>query len=330
MQFNSRYLTTTDYNIIIQTDMLSAQLCQNNPNTLYQAEQVAQEEIYSLLTQRYDLTSEFTSTLPWQYGITYSAGERVYLDYATYSATASYNLGDSVISSNQAFTLTGTTSLGPTTSFPEYWTNIGSQGTFYNVFYPSPIFNYPEPYALGDVIFYQGFTWSCETATPPIDETAAMQYVYIGAIPINVYPNSPANKSFQFWQPSPTYYITPVTGATYTVYGTYSIGGTVSSTASIATYGITASLPTNNTFWKLGDNRSQLMILHYMEMALWYLNKTITPTNIPNIRSLGYKDAIKYLEQIATGQKNSPILQDIPTQGEPIRYGGLVRKTQTW
>jgi hypothetical protein len=147
-----------------------------------------------------------------------------------------------------------------------------------------------------------------------------MQFVNINAVPLNIYPDDIANASQQYWIKAVQPYITPIAGHTYSISGTSSIG----------TYTIFDTLPTNTIYWQQGDNRSQLMKLHYMEMVLFYLNKTITPTNIPEIRVKGYKMALDYLEALGTGKKNSPILQLQPAQGNPIRFGGQVRKNQTW
>lgn len=314
---NIRYLNNVDYNVVIQPGQLEYQLVQNNIQTLLRAELVAQEEIYAILNQYYNLPLEFTTTAPWNYFATYSVAQRVILDYATFSETNTYNQGDCVIVPNindydnsnynligEAYCLTGAPSVGPTTSTPNdlplLWTDIGEQFKFYNVSYPDPLFNYLLFYQMGDVVYYGSQTWSAVISTPVPSLTWADQFVTIGAVPRNVFPTDVANNQDSFWLPS---------GMTYSVPAN--------------------TLPTDTNYWSVGDNRSQLLVMHYTEIALYYLHKNIQPTNIPELRKDGYKNAIKYFEDLAFGRKNSPLVPIQPQQGMSIRFGGNVLKGGT-
>ena len=147
----------------------------------------------------------------------------------------------------------------------------------------------------------------------------AEQYITINAVPRNVIPTDLANKNYNWWIPSNIPFSTPTVGMTYSV-GTMSIG----------TYSIIDTLPINPNFWTNGDNRSQLMILHYIEIVLYYLHMNIQPTNVPEFRKIGYKQAIDYLKDIIEGRKNSPILLLQPSQGDTVRFGGNVQKSIIW
>lgn len=328
-----RYICNTDYNPIIQAGQLEYQLTQNNIQTLLKCELIAQSEVESLLSGKYDLSSEFTNTGTWSYGATYGAASRIILDYATFSSTKTYHIGDCVIIPNdstydntsyspfgEAYCLTGTSSLGPTSSFnTNLWTDLGPQYSISYITYPAPLFNYLLDYQKGDIVFWQGQTWSCATTTPVISQQLAEQYITINAVPRNVIPTDLANKNYNWWIPSNIPFSTPTVGMTYSV-GTMSIG----------TYSIIDTLPINPNFWTNGDNRSQLMILHYIEIVLYYLHMNIQPTNVPEFRKIGYKQAIDYLKDIIEGRKNSPILLLQPSQGDTVRFGGNVQKSIIW
>lgn len=321
-----RYLTQLDYNVVIQNAQTQLgqftqlqQLTQNNEATLLKSESIAIEEAYSYLHQRYNIDNEFQNTGTWSYGLSYSASNRVYMNYGTFSASASYALGDCVIYGTEAYALTGTDSFSG--SFDQsYFSDLGAQNAFYYVKYPAPLFNYEYVYNTGDLVYWDGFIWVAQAPTPVLGRVGQEQYVTIQNVPYYPFPTDYRNTDFRWWRKlDGVRYTTPIAGTTYSI-GTQSY-----------TYSIYDTLPTNTDFWTPGDNRSQLMILHIVEMALYYLNKTLAPNNIPSeTRITGYKDAIKYLRDVGIGDINSPVLQLQPGQGEPIRYGGNVRKTTYW
>lgn len=313
---NSRYLNNIDYNVVIQPGQIEYQLVQNNIQTLLRAELIAQEEVYSIMNQYYNLPLEFSNTGTWSYSATYSVAQRVVLDYATFSSAATYSLGECVIVpnlnnyDNSDYNLVGEaymctdSSIGATTSTPDMlpnsWADLGNQYGFYNVTYPAPLFNGLLYYQMGDVVYYSGLTWSAVISTPVGSQTWADQFVTIGAVPRNVFPTDLANAQQTYWSTS---------GVTYSVPA--------------------GTLPTDTNYWSSGDNRSQLLLTHYIDVVLYYLHKNIQPTNIPELRKDGYKNALKYFEDLAFGRRNSPLVPIQPQQGMSIRFGGNVLKGGT-
>lgn len=309
-----RYLHDTDYEVVIQNitseyEQYSQlqQVTQNNHATLVKAELIAQEEAYAWLIERYNLSSEFTNTGAWVYNTSYNAADRVIMDYAAYSTQSTYSLGDCVIYNNEAYALTGTNSVNGTFS-SNYWSDLGPQYTIYYVSYPAPMFDYHQQYRLGDLVFWSNHIWSCNQPTFKPTRVQEEQYVIQQDLPYNIFPDAPINSTQIYWIDNGTY-STPLVGGSYSVIQT---------------------LPTNTTYWTQGDNRSQLMVINLVQIALYYLNKTISPMNVPEHRVKGYKDAIDYLKEVAEGKLNSPVLQLQPDQGMPVRYGGNVRKTWFW
>lgn len=329
-----QYLTLTDFYPVIQPGQLEWQITQNNIQTLWKAEGYALQNGYSILTQRYNIAAEYQPISPWEFGVTYSAAQRTILDYATFSSTTTYTLGDCVIVPNsviwnntnfnpigEAWCLTGATSYGPTTSGPTTveWTPLGYQYQIFYVNYPQPLFNYLNNYIIGQDVFFENQIWECMKSTPTPNETYAEQFVSINAVPRNVIPTDTANNNYSWWAPQGGYYTTPLVGMTYSI-GTYSIG----------TYSISDTLPTNNQFWTDNDNRDPLMVLSVVNLTLFYLHKNIQPTNVPEHRMKAYKEALNYFEDLAFGKKNSPMLVLQPQSGLTINFGGNSRLITRW
>ena len=322
----NRYLQQTDYNVVIQniqssftnnTSQLS-QIVQGNQNTLLQAENYAIAEVYSILNQKYLLDLEFQNTSNWSYGATYTPSNRVYNNYATYSNSVTYSIGNCVTVGTECYCLTGTNSFAGTFS-SQYWTDIGSLNQYYYVTYPAPYFNYMNYYKAGSIVYYAGTTWSCNITTFPPSQIYAEQFISINKVPRNTIPTDKANANNTFWSPGQPY-ITPVAGQTY------SIG-----TASVGTYTIYDTLPTNSKFWTVGDNRSQMMVMYLTQMVIYYLDKNLSPTNVPEHRVKAYKEAIEYFKDVAFGRRSTPILPIQPEQGDTFRYGGNVRSgSNSW
>ena len=297
-----RYLTNQDYNVIVQSSQLVGQLLQDNPKTLIQAENYAQEEAYSLLQQRFIIDAEFTNTAPWQYTATYSATDRVIMDYPLYYATLTYTTGECVIFNGEAYCLTGTASwTGPFVN--TYFSDLGPQYEIYYTKYPAPLFDYEINYLQNSVVFWNGFTYSATSPTTPLSESQALQFKVIDQVPTNVFPDDPINNgNSQFWAKTATQsYVIPA-----------------------------HTLPTNTNYWIDGDNRSQLLVYHLTNIVVFYLNKTITPDLVPEFRVKAYEEAIQYLKDIALGEKNSPLLMYQPDEGMVVRFGGNVRKPTIW
>ena len=92
-------------------------------------------------------------------------------------------------------------------------------------------------------------------------------------------------------------------------------------------YSTASSLPTNATYWKIGDNRNQQIVNYLVSIMLYHTHSRIAPRNIPELRVKHYDDAIKWLKNCATGEDITAGLELLqPTQGLRTRYGGSVAK----
>lgn len=63
------------------------------------------------------------------------------------------------------------------------------------------------------------------------------------------------------------------------------------------------------TKWTAGDTRSQLILMHMIDIAIYHIHSRINPRNIPDFRIERRDDAITWLKMIAKGD----ITTDLPT-----------------
>ncbi|MDQ2718225.1 MAG: DUF1320 domain-containing protein [Bacteroidota bacterium] len=286
------YLIQSDYKKQIQSDNLN-QIIGSDTSILHSAELTAIEEVQSYLVQKYDLINEFQSLFVFDSTAIYKANTRVYLDANTYSNTASYVVGNSVIYSGNYYICKG----NMTGTFDtNAWTLINSQYTIYYAQYPFPVFDYNTQYIVGDKVFWQDKTYTCLIATQALCENSALQYGTYQNIPLlNVVPNNINNGSL-YWNYESSYFIPANTSIS------------------------------NANYWTVGDNRSQQLVTFLIDITLYHLHSRISPRNIPDLRIKRYDDAKSWLKAVGKGDvtANLPMLK--PSQGSRIRYGGSIKQ----
>ena len=302
-----RYLMSQDYNTIIQLNQMR-QMVNGFPSPtasmmrkLYQVEDMGIEEIKSYLTQRWDVSAEFTNTGIWNPNTSYTATDRVYIDGNGFTSSIDYATSSVVI--NNGIGYCSNQYISATTSFDtSKWDNIGNQYDLYYAKFPVPQFDINQYYNLNDAVFWKGHTYSASSTTKTIGQQDRLQYNQTTQIPNkNVLPNDRYNNFNQeYWVDQ----------------GTYSIPLSI--------------LPTNTLYWIQGDNRSSQMVLCLMEMVLYNLGKSIAPENVPDFRVKAYDHSISWLKAAANGKLtiNFPILQ--PVQGLKIRWTSEPKNDNRW
>ncbi len=292
------YLLPLDYKKHIQPENL-AQVTGADASALTASEAAAVAEAKSCLAQRFDVTDEFASTLPWSTTVPYNANTRVVIDYAAYSASATYNIGDCII-----YQAAGYTCITPITVAEAFnaahWALLGQQ---YNIYYavpPCPKFLYTRLYNKGDQVFYKNKTYNCLIDSRVFDGDTILQFGAVQDIPYaNVFPDDRQNGQY-YWG----------AGIPYNV--------------------AAGTLPTNAVYWALGDNRDPQLVTAVVDIALYHLHSRIAPRNVPDLRAKRCDDARKWLNACATGALTPalPVLQ--PAQGMRIRYGGQVKNSNAY
>ncbi len=298
-----RYLNNSDYQIDINNTQLYEMW--NNLQTLQRCEYLAQEKVNYYLTQRYDLSNEFTNTGSYSLTTTYSASSRVIIDYQSWTSSLSYSYNQGVIFNGEGF-ICGTTSIGATTSFSTAlgWIDLGPQYQIYSVPYPAPLFDDLNFYNQGDIVFWKGLTYTCENMTTPLNYSQEAQYLYLQYLPnLNVFPDDKLlNNNNQYWL----------------------LG---SSASYVVPSGV---LPTNTTYWSNIDNRTQIVLNWILDIVLFYLERAAAPRNIPDLRTVMYKEAIKMMEAVGDGTYTINSLTRQNGQGTSFRSAGWSPDNYNW
>lgn len=189
-----------------------------------------------------------------------------------------------------------------------YTDTAGAIAMYYGK-YPYPEFDLYAQYVIGDFVYYSGHTW--KALKPSIIPYPDPQYGTYANIPApNVFPTTANNL---YWQDMGAFII-PI--------------GTV---------------PTNTTWWVLGDNRNQQLKNYTVDVCLYHIHSRLAPTNIPQLRIDRYKgkteegawikgrfyypetSAIGWLQAASEGRVTAdlPLIQ--PTSGSRIRFGGEIK-----
>jgi hypothetical protein len=292
------YLVSRDYNLLIQAAQLTA-ITSSDSSVQYKAELWAQEEIISKLTQRYDMTKEFSDTSVFNMTTAYKAKARVELNFSTYSAASLYALKALVIYAGSAYVCTTAITVAEAFTLA-HWALIGAQYELFYVTLPYPEFDYQGFYKVGDQVWWKDKTYTCLVETNIPSHSTEIQYSSISRLPlINVFPDDAVN-GVTNWG----------TGVAYAV--------------------AAETLPTDTTKWTAGDNRSQQIVNYMVAMALYRIHVRIAPGNIPKVRIDDYNQAISFLERVNHGIDNANLPEIQPLQGSPITYGGQVKRNNQW
>jgi hypothetical protein len=305
------YLVLNDYKRIIQQGNLD-QVITSDQDVLSAAAATAQSEAISYLVQKYDVTAEFTDTLPWDPAAIYKAGIRATINFPVYVAATSYVAGNMCAQNNKGYSCTSAT----TGNFdPTAWVEIGNVNDIYYAKLPDNQFDLYTYYNIGDSVFWKNNVYTCKIQTPSLTHEAALEYgTYDKIPPPNFFPDDPVNGAKYWGNPS--------------------------------AYSVTAgTLPTNTAYWIKGDNRDQQMLVYLLDIALYHAHTRIAAKNVPErimFRYMGrpedaaIKDgkttfpsysALGWLQACALGHVTPALPVKQPKQGSRLRYGGNVKTT---
>jgi hypothetical protein len=287
------YLRLYDYYQNIQSAQIT-QITGGSNAVRLGAELLAQEEVTSYLTQKYDMTAEFTDTAAWVYATSYKAKNRIYLDASAYSASATYALNALVLQAGNIYICTTAVTVAEPFNAAK-WTLLGAQYDLFYVTLPKAEFNYTTVYAKGDQVWWKDKVYTCVIATTVYSHEQQLQYGDYGNIPVmNVAPDNTLN-GVKYWG----------TGTAYAV--------------------AAGTRPTDTTKWTAGDNRSQKIVDCVIDIALYKMHSRIAPQNIPQLRVDNYDAAIVWLKACARGTVTANIPLIKPKQGNRIRFGGNIK-----
>ena len=306
MAIANRYLNNSDY-ITIQPVQLQA-IIQKNQSKLLKIELAAIEEASSYLAQRFYVDGEFTNTGAWDPTQEYTAGDRVILDYPLWSNIVNYPIYTCIIYNGQAYISNQNIVVtSPSVFNPSEWILLGNQYDIFNALYPQPLFDITKNYVVGNKVYWKGDIYTASGNTQIWDSGNTQQFFYYSNIPEkNTFPGSLRDQSVKQWDNPVPYVINPYIASP------------------------SGHLPSNTTYWNYGDNRSQQMILCVMDLAIFYLHRSIAPDNIPTLVKEAYKMQIEWLTRVAKGYVTSVILKKMPQQGTIRDYGGRIKQNNSY
>lgn len=172
----ARLLRNNDYLRLIQSDNL-AQIIESNEQIKLDVEQAAQAEMISYLSQRYIVSEIFTNTTEFDASATYRAKNLVEFTAATYSSASTYNIGDYVVYTGYVYKCNTNATTGAWNATK--WDVVCLDKQLYYVTLPEAEFDYDTTYSIGDVVWYQNYTYTCAVACVNIKPTET-QYWTVG------------------------------------------------------------------------------------------------------------------------------------------------------
>jgi hypothetical protein len=307
------YLRLYDYQRLINADNLQ-QVISANDNFRLLAEQAAQEEAYSYLNTKFDLSRELTDTPLWALNGQYTGGSRVELNYPIYDSGLTYTHNTLITHNSLCYICTASSTTGAFNLSD--WAMIGAQYDLFYVPYPHAYFDAYGIYKVGDQVFYKGKNYTCQIATIlPTQQDQLNNIYYNSQATPNVFPDD-ATYGVKYWG----------VGTSYIIQGNYP----------------------NSGIWVKGDNRSQQLVEVLVNITLYHLHSRIAPRNIPELRITNYKgvneqcivvgDVLRYPAYSALGWLQNCIYGDIdprlplkqPTNGTRIMWGSTTKAINTY
>ena len=95
-------------------------------------------------------------------------------------------------------------------------------------------------------------------------------------------------------------------------------------------FSVTATMPSDATKWKAGDNRNQQIVLFLVDMTLYHLHRRIAPRDIPQHRIDAYDSAVCWLKMAGRGEITADLPLIVQDQGNRIRYGSNPRNINSY
>lgn len=314
-----------------------------NMTILYTAERTAQQQITSRLSQKFDLSQEFTNTTLFNESAKYNAGGLVELNYTAYSVTAVYVAGNYIsYTDGNVYKCILLTTAGILPTNTTYFKLIGAQFDLYYITPPYQAFYVQNLYNVGERVMYKNKIYQCLTASAIITQEDRIQAIstYNVALP-NVFPDNPVDGPKQ-WGVGVSYIVTgyipnDTTAPIYSPTNPYTIGQTVTYNGMrwkclTANTGITPGfdiISWQSETWVNGDNRDNELVMYYVDIVVYNIMQRIAPMAIPKLRSDNYNIAMAWLKDAAHGivSPNIPLYQN--NKGSRIRGGSNVKMNNT-
>lgn len=154
----ARLLRQLDYERAIASDNLD-QVVGSNYNILIDVEQAAQLTMIGHLKQRYQTDKVFSNTSSFTLTATYKGNNLVEYTEATFSATTVYLTAQRVVYNGNIYSsIAGSAAHAFLLS---EWTLICADKLLFYVTLPNTEYNNTTTYAVGDIVWYENITYTC-------------------------------------------------------------------------------------------------------------------------------------------------------------------------
>ena len=152
----SRLLRDKDYLSVTLSDNLREEI-EENYNQWLDAEQVAQQEVYSKLTQRYQINQILTDTTVYDSTLVYRGKNLVEYTESEWNENTSYTVGQRIKYVDKIYQcIQISQGLLPTNE--AYWIYITDDKSLYYVTLPNDEWDKDTTYAIGDVVWFLDYS----------------------------------------------------------------------------------------------------------------------------------------------------------------------------
>lgn len=243
------FLRFFDYKNYIQNANLF-QIIASTDSIRLEVEAVAQSQMISYLTDKYDCDTVFAPTTVFSYDTPYGGNALAELNYPAW-VSGDYAAGQYVSYTDGGcyYCILNTVSMAAPTN-PTYWFFIGKQNDLYYLPYPNPLFSITGFYKVGDIVFWKNKKYTCQLGTILPDHADNLQAGTYSNIPnYNVFPDDPVN-GVKYWGSGVDYSVT-----------------------------ITAGAPL--TGFVQGDNRNAELVMYMVRILVYHISSRLSPNNTP-------------------------------------------------
>lgn len=323
-----RLLRDLDYKKVTLSDEFRELIADNHTEWL-NAEQVAQEEVYSKLVQRYIIGQILTNTTVYDSTLVYKGKNLIeyteadWLENTSYTATQRIRYGGKIyqcILASQGYLPINTT----------YWTYITDDLSLYYVTLPYNEWDKTASYIIGSKVWFLDKTYTAIVANININPTTNAA-IWGSGVAYSI-----TNKN-----PDILWKVTiPYTVGVKVVYNDLLYTCILNSTGNLPTNITYFTVSTTLPYWTKGDNRNPLIVRYLLDMARYHFERAIPSRNISEQTLISYDGnhgdqrggAIGWLKRVAAGTDTANLPEIIITQGLSFTYGNTRSSldNQTW
>jgi hypothetical protein len=230
-----------------------------------------------------------------------------------------------------------------------YWTALGWNLSLNYIAYPYPPFDINCYYPAGTIRYWKGKIYKSIIVSSELSDNEKIQYDLTTEYPYpNIKPDDAQYGIIQ-WGTGVPYSVTGInmttTASTYSVLTNYTTGQLVTIGTqlyqAIANNGPGSTVISPGTdiitwqpvTWTAGDNRNRMLVQQTIHVTLYNLHNQIAPQNIPILREKNHIRAIKWCEDVRSGNVvvdllSMPVKQ--PGKGGRILIGGRPKYNNKW